>query len=261
MLKKRIIPKLQLGIRKSYRGPQPVLVVTNQFSNRRAIGDPISQAKIYEAQMADELVLLDLERNAESWPILLKTLRKISESLATPLTVGGGVKDFEQVQELLDRGADKIMINSSAVSEPNLISRVADKYGNQCIVVSVDIKYTDNGEYTVWTEGGKKTTGKDAIRWAKEVVQRGAGELLITDIEQDGSGRGLNLELIKRVKEAVTVPVIASGGCGLARHFVEGYEAGADAIAAGTFFCQRDQNPMQCRSQLTNSGINIRISH
>ena len=125
MLKQRLIPKLQLDIRQSFRGVQPVLVVTNQFDNRRAIGDPLSQAKIYEAQLADELILVDLVRSQDSWPILLRTLEMMSEALATPLAVGGGVRNFEQVQALLDRGADKIVINSGALYEPKLINKIS----------------------------------------------------------------------------------------------------------------------------------------
>ena len=261
MLKQRIIPKLQMGIRQGFRGLQPVLVVTNQFENRRAIGDPLSQAKIYEAQLADELILVDLERSEESWPILLRTLESISEALATPLAVGGGVRNFEQVQALLDRGADKIVINSGVIDDPKLINKISNAYGRQCVVVGIDIRTTRDREYSVWANGGRKRARKNAIDWAKEAVDRGAGEVLITDIEQDGTGKGLNLGLTRELKENLSVPLITSGGCGLAKHFVEGYQAGANAVAAGTFFCQRDQNPMQCRSQLINSGIKIRISH
>ena len=238
----------------------------NQFSllptnsKRRAIGDPLSQAKIYEAQMADELILIDLERSEESWLMLLKTIESISEALATPLTVGGGVKNFEQVQNLLDRGADKIMINSTAIDKPDLISRIAGTYGSQCVVVGMDIRSQKDEKYRVWGDGGNKESKKNALDWAKEIVERGAGEVLITDIDRDGTGKGLNLALISELKASVSIPLIASGGCGLAQHFVEGFRAGASAVAAGTFFCQRDQNPIQCRSQLINSGINIRIT-
>ena len=140
MLKKRLIPKLQFSIKPSYRGPKPVLVITRQFDSKRAIGDPVSQAKIYEAQLADELVLVDLEGTSDSWPILLDTLSIMSESLATPLAVGGGITSFEQVQQLLDRGADKVVLNSGAVKNPQLIDRVANSYGSQCVVISIDIR-------------------------------------------------------------------------------------------------------------------------
>lgn len=259
MLKRRLIPKLQLGLRRSSRGAQPVLVVTRQFGSRRAIGDPLSQAKIYEAQLADELILVDLERTPESWPVLLDTLEVIAEALATPLAVGGGVHSFEQVQALLDRGADKVVLNTAALVQPQLIDRVAAAYGAQCVVLSLDARPQPEGGWRVWAEGGRVDAGREALQWAREAVDRGAGEVMVTAIERDGTGEGLDLPLTAALAEALAVPVIASGGCGLAQHFVEGYEAGAAAVAAGTFFCQRDQNPMQCRSHIRNAGLPIRL--
>jgi len=259
MLKCRLIPKLQLGLRQSFRGAQPVLVVTRQFGSRRAIGDPLSQAKIYEAQLADELILVDLERTQESWPVLLNTLEAVGEALATPLAVGGGVHSFEQVQELLDRGADKVVLNSAALEQPSLIDRVAAAYGAQCVVLSLDARSHPDGGWRVWAEGGRLDVDREALPWAREAVDRGAGEVLVTAIDRDGTGEGLDLALTAALAEALTVPVITSGGCGLAQHFVEGYQAGASAVAAGTFFCQRDQNPMQCRSHIRNAGLPIRL--
>ena len=259
MLKRRLIPKLQMGLRRSFRGSQPVLVVTRQFGSRRAIGDPLSQAKIYEAQLADELILVDLERTEESWPVLLSTVEAIAESLATPLAVGGGVSSFEQVQDLLDRGADKVVLNSAPLQHPDLIDRVAAAYGAQCVVCSLDARPHPEGGWQVWSEGGQLDSGRKVLPWALEAVERGAGEVMVTAIERDGTGDGLDLALTTALTEALSVPMIASGGCGLAQHFVEGYQAGASAVAAGTFFCQRDQNPMQCRSHIRNSDIPIRI--
>lgn len=259
MLKRRLIPRLQLGLRRSFRGAQPVLVVTRQFASRRAIGDPLSQAKIYEAQLADELILLDLERTEESWPVLLETLESVAEALATPLAVGGGVHSFEQVQALLDRGADKVVLNSAALQQPSLIDRVAAAYGAQCVVLSLDARAHPDGGWRVWAEGGRLDGEREALPWAREAAERGAGEVLVTAIERDGSGEGLDLALTAALAKTLAVPVIASGGCGLAQHFVEGYQAGAAAVAAGTFFCQRDQNPMQCRSHIRNAGLPIRL--
>ena len=259
MLKRRLIPKLQLGLRRSFRGAQPVLVVTRQFGSRRAIGDPLSQAKIYEAQLADELILVDLERTEESWPVLLETLESVADALATPFAVGGGVHSFEQVQSLLDRGADKVVINSAALEQPSLIDRVAAAYGAQCVVLSLDARLSADGGWKVWANAGRMDCERDALAWAREVADRGAGELMATAIERDGTGAGLDLALTAALSESLTVPVIASGGCGLAQHFVEGYQAGAAAVAAGTFFCQRDQNPMQCRSHIRNAGLPIRL--
>lgn len=259
MLKYRLIPKLQLGLRKSFRGDQPVLVITRQFDQRRPIGDPLSQAKIYEAQLADELVLVDLERSAESWSVLLSTLELISQELATPLAVGGGIHSLDQVQALLDRGADKVVINSSALQNPVLIDQVAGTYGAQCVVLSLDVRSDGNEGWHVWCDNAQSDTGRDALEWACEAAQRGAGEVLVTSIDRDGSGQGLDLPLIQSLVGVLSVPLIASGGCGLAQHFVDGYQAGAAAVAAGTFFTQRDQNPMQCRSQIRNAGLPIRM--
>tara|TARA_B100000674_G_scaffold455641_1_gene429572 strand:+ start:4561 stop:5346 length:786 start_codon:yes stop_codon:yes gene_type:complete len=259
MLKKRLIPKLQLGVKNSFRGQQSVLVVTRQFGSRRAIGNPLSQAKIYESQMADELILVNLERTAESWSTLLETVEELAEELATPLTVGGGVKNIEQIQALLDRGADKIILNSGAIDQPNLIDQVANAYGAQCVVVSIDVRQKDEGVWGVWAMSGKVDTNKNALDWACEATERGAGEVMITAIDRDGTGQGLDLGITSCLTKALNVPVITSGGCGLAQHFVEGYQAGASAVAAGTFFCQRDQNPMQCRSHIRNAGLPIRL--
>lgn len=261
MLKRRLIPKLQLGLRRSFRGAQPVLVVTRQFGRRRAIGDPLSQAKIYEAQLADELILVDLERTEESWPVLLETLESVAEALATPLAVGGGVHCFEQVQSLLDRGADKVVLNSSALERPSLIDRIAGAYGSQCVVLSLDARPGSGSGWSVWTDGGRLDGKRDVVQWAREAVDRGAGEVMATAIERDGTGTGLDLALTESLSQALLVPLTISGGCGLAQHFVEGYIAGAAAVAAGSFFSQRDQNPMQCRSHIYNAGICIRSSY
>ena len=258
MLKRRLIPKLQLGVQQSYRGLRPVLLVTREFASPRAIGDPISQAKIYEAQLADELILVDITRTAESWPVLLNTIEKASAQLATPLSVGGGVRSFEQVQQLLDRGADKIVLNSGAIDTPELIDQISSTYGSQCVVLSIDVGYKIDKDWSVITEGGTKESQLSAMSWACEAVNRGAGEILLTSIMHDGKGQGLDLELIKSMTAVLRVPIIASGGCGLAQHFVDGYYAGASAVASGTYFCLRDQNPMQCRSHIHNSGIPIR---
>ncbi|MDA9740464.1 HisA/HisF-related TIM barrel protein, partial [Synechococcus sp. AH-736-M20] len=257
--KRRLIPKLQLGLRRSFRGAQPVLVITRQFGSRRAIGNPLSQAKIYEAQLADELILVDLERTEESWPVLLETLESVAEDLATPLAVGGGVKGFEQVQALLDRGADKVVLNSAALEQPSLIDRVAATYGAQCVVLSLDARPSVDGGWRVWAGAGRVDGERNALEWAREASNRGAGEVMVTAIERDGTGEGLDLDLTAALSELLAVPVITSGGCGLAQHFVEGYQAGASAVASGTYFCQRDQNPMQCRSHIRNAGLPIRL--
>ncbi len=259
MLKKRLIPKLQLALRKSFRGPQPVLVVTRQFDSRIAIGDPLSQAKIYEAQLVDELVLLDLERTEDSWLVLLDTVERMSQELATPLSVGGGLQNIDQVQALLDRGADKVVLNTVALSSPELISHVASAYGQQCVVISIDVKKTMELDWQVYLDCGRISSPYSVTDWARKAVDFGAGEIMVTSISRDGTGAGLELDLISELSSVITAPLIAAGGCGLAQHFVEGYQAGASAVSAGSFFAQRDQNPMQCRSHIRNAGIPIRL--
>ncbi len=259
MLKKRLIPKLLFKVKESFSGKKPLLVTTKEFNSIKPTGDPISQAKIFESQLADELVFLNIDRNKDSWLIFLETINEIANSLTTPLAVGGGIKDFEQVQQLLDRGADKIIINTAAIDKPDLIEEIAASYGSQCVVLSIDVRQNNNLQYIAWSECGKKNSHIDALDWAAEAINRGAGEILLTSIERDGSGLGLDNNLIRNFSDNLNVPIIASGGCGLSSHFVEGYESGASAVSAGTFFFQRDQNPMQCRSHIYNSGINIRI--
>lgn len=259
MLKKRLIPKLQMSLRSSTRGIKPVLVVSRQFNNYRPIGDPMSQSKIYESQLVDELIFVDLVRSSDSWPVLLRTVELMSSCLATPLSVGGGVDSFDKVQHLLDRGADKVILNSHALRQPDLIENVSGAYGSQCLILSVDVKKNNDQRYTVWSDGGTVNTGFDPVEWALQGCERGAGEVMLTSIDHDGMSAGLDTPLISKLCSYVDVPVIASGGCGVSKHFVEGYKAGASAVSAGSFFCQRDQNPMQCRSHIRNAGIPIRI--
>ena len=260
MLKKRIIPKLQMGIKASFRGAKPILVVTKQFGEQQPIGDPLSQAKIFEAQLADELVLVDLVRTNESWKLLLDTVESMADALATPLSVGGGLHSYRQVQELLDKGADKVIINSAAYENPNIISLVANNYGAQCLIASIDVRQDLPGNWSMWSDSGEVQTERGIYEWCNELEKRGAGEILVTSINNDGLGEGLDLGLIDIISKKSQLPIIASGGCGLAQHFVEGYKAGAAAVAAGTYFCRRDQNIMQCRSHIRNAGIDIRTN-
>lgn len=259
MLKRRLIPKLQLSLKNSFRGPKPVLVLTQQFSNIRPIGDPVSQSKIYESQLVDELILVDLVRTEDSWPLLLDTVKEMSSALATPLAVGGGLSSFDQVQQLLDRGADKVILNSAPISSPEIIDQVSSRYGSQCVVVSIDVRSVSDSTWSVFGDSGTSPADLNPLDWAHESANRGAGEIMLTSIDHDGMCNGLVIPLISALAKNLRVPLIASGGCGLAEHFVEGYQAGAAAVAAGTFFCHRDQNPMQCRSHIRNAGLPIRV--
>ncbi|HVP06880.1 MAG TPA: imidazole glycerol phosphate synthase cyclase subunit [Candidatus Acidoferrum sp.] len=260
MLKRRLIPKLQLRAAQFGGRRRMVLVTTSRFEQSFEIGDPVSQARIYEAQAADELILLDLDASRENREPIAELLRTIAAELFMPLTVGGGVRSIEDFRRLLSHGADKVSINSAAVEVPSLITEASAKFGSQCVVLSIDYRKDVSGRYTVWTRGGHNQTWLDPVRWALEGERLGAGEILLTSIDRDGTRTGLDCELTRAVAAAVTIPVITSGGCGLAQHFVEGFKQGsADAVSAGTYFSFKDENPMQTRSQIKNAGIPIRM--
>jgi len=236
-----------------------VLVITRQFNEVIEIGDPVSQAKIYEAQAADELIFINIDRHQKDIENLAKIIHKISEEIFMPVTVGGGVTSEEHFRILLQNGADKISINTIAVRDPSFISLTSRKYGAQCVVVSIDYKKENDG-YRVYANCGQQKTELDPVMWAIEAEKLGAGEILLSNIDHDGMRQGLNLEMTRKVAEAVSIPVITSGGCGLASHFSDGFLKGkADAVAAGSFFAHRDQNFMQTRSQIRNAGVIIRV--
>jgi len=262
MLKRRLIPKLQIRTLKLGDRLRPVLVTTYQFGKYIEIGDPVSQARIYEAQAADELVILDLDASSDSRETLVDVVRKAAEVIFMPFTVGGGVRTVDDFVALLSNGADKVSINTAAVETPDLIDKAASVLGSQCVVLSIDYRRDDTDGYGVWTRGGTVRTGLDPVEWAKEGERRGAGEILLTSIDADGTRTGLDVGMTRRVVDAVSVPVITSGGCGLAAHFVEGYvRGGADAVSAGTYFCFKDENTMQVRSHIKNAGVPIRLHH
>jgi cyclase len=260
MLYKRLIPKLQMRASKTLKGQRMVLVTTVGFSGTLEIGDPVSQAKIYQAQAADELVFLDLDASSQNRDTLLDVVRRAAEEIFMPFTVGGGVRTLAEFRTLLVNGADKVSVNTGAVDRPELIDEGAGAFGAQCVVLSIDFRRQPGGGYRVFAQGGRRDTGRDLVAWAVEGERRGAGEILLTSIDRDGSRTGLEIDAIRQVADAVSIPVIASGGCGLARHFAEGFlEGRAHAVAAGTFFSFKDQNPMQTRAHIKNAGISIRM--
>lgn len=260
MLKRRLIPKLQMKASNFGARDKMVLVTTKQFGEYIEIGDPVSQAKIYESQAADELIFLDLDASTDKRKTLVDVVKKASEEIFMPFTVGGGVSSIEDFRTLLSNGADKVCINTAAVETPELINKASEVFGSQCVVLSIDFRRGSDGNYFVWARGGKVKTSLDPIEWAMEGERLGAGEILLTSIDRDGTRGGLDIELTRKVVESVSIPVITSGGCGLASHFVEGFVDGkADAVSAGTYFCFKDENPMQARSQIKNAGIPIRI--
>jgi cyclase len=256
MLKRRLIPKLLVRTVESGAGQRrQTLVTTRAFVPAKVVGSPVSQAKIYEAQLADELVILRIDPDMQ----LLETIGRLAAETFMPLTVGGGVVFADDFHLLLSKGADKVAINSAAVRRPNLIGEAARRFGGQCVVVSIDVRAGLCGT-EVCIDRGTTRTGIDPVEWAREAADRGAGEILVCDIDRDGSGEGLNHQLGQRIARAVDVPIILSGGCGRAEHLVDGFvEGSADAVAAGTYFCLRDQNPLQARSHVANAGIPIRM--
>ncbi len=260
MLNRRIIPKLLLKEIPFGSSTRKVLVTTVQFSKSIPVGDPVSQARVYESQLADELVFLDLDLSVESDDRVLKILRGVAEQVFLPLTAGGGVRTVEGARRLLQNGADKVSLNSAALEDPSLISRLADTFGSQAVVLSVDYRVHADGRRRVYRRNGSVDSGKDPLDWVLEAQRLGAGEILLTSIEHDGMRQGLDLAFADEVAKSTSIPVIVSGGCGRAEHFVEGFTQGsADAIAAGTFFCFKDENPMQARSRIKNAGLPIRL--
>lgn len=261
MLKKRLIPKLLIQNRTIGSSKRPVLVTTVGFERSINVGDPVSQAKIYEAQLADELLVLNIDNTpVDQNNTLLELIKRLAAETFMPLTVGGGVRTVRDFDSLLNCGADKVSINSEAINHPSLITDAAQRFGNQCVVVSIDFRTDASGNAFVMTDHAQKSTSMLVSDWAEEVASLGAGEILLTDADRDGSGLGLNCSVAHQVSALVSVPVIISGGCGVAEHFVRGFiDGGAEGVAAGTFFCFRDQNPMQTRSHIRNSGICIRM--
>lgn len=257
MAKKRLIPKLLLQ-KGGYKNSQNVVVRTKSFSNPTQIGDVVSQSKIFQDQIADELIILKIDDKIY-FDELKDIANKIADEIFMPLTIGGGIDSINKIKQLLSNGADKIAINTHAFENPNLIREASQSFGSSTIVVSVDYKISHSGEAEVFVQNGKKNTGVNLLDWVVEVEALGAGEILICSIDNDGSLNGLDLFHSNRVQKLVNIPVVISGGCGLSKHFTEGFfKTDVSGISAGTFFALQDQNLIQTRSQILNSGINIR---
>ncbi len=257
MLKKRLIPKLL--ITKDEQN-NPIVVTTVGFSKRLIVGDPVSQAKIYQHQMVDELVFLNIDDdNKLSIAELAELANEVSEEIFMPVTFGGGIKSKNDVQLLLKNGADKISINSNAILNPEFITELSTIYGSQCVVVSIDYVQDETGMNYVHCKAQNYLKKIPLLEWVVEVQRLGAGEIILTSVENDGAKCGIDIKTLQEVTSAVNIPVIVSGGCGLAKHFIEALREGnADAVSAGTYFAFKDENPMQCRSQIFNSGLHIR---
>ncbi len=254
MLTKRIIPCLDVKDGRVVKG--------TSFDNLRDAGDPVELAAFYYSEGADELVFLDIGATPEGRDIMVDIVERVSEQVFIPLTVGGGLRDIGDIRRMLKAGADQISINTAAVQNPKLIAEGAEKFGSQCIVVAIDAKRiwgTATAKWEVYTHGGRKPTGIDAIAWAKQAVALGAGELLLTSWDADGQRAGYDLELTRAISEAVTVPVIASGGAGNLEHFYQALVIGkADAVLAASIFHYRIYSIRQVKDYLAQKGIPIR---
>jgi len=252
MNNKRIIPCLDVDRGRVVKGVK--------FVEIRDAGDPAECARAYNEQGADELVFLDITASSEARPILLEVVRKTAEEVFLPLTVGGGVRTLENARELLRAGADKVSLNTAAVARPELITEVAGAFGCQCVVLAVDVRRRPAGGWEVTTHGGRTPTGMDAITWIEEGQRRGAGEILLTSMDADGTQKGYDLELTRTVSTAVGIPVIASGGAGSKEHFAEvlGEKGGADAALAASLFHFGELTVPEVKRHLQSRGIPVR---
>ncbi|MBM3248317.1 MAG: imidazole glycerol phosphate synthase subunit HisF [Candidatus Omnitrophica bacterium] len=251
MLTKRIIPCLDVKEGRVVKGIK--------FLGLRDAGDPAEIARFYDKEGADEIVFLDITASHEKRPILLDVVKKTAESVFMPLTVGGGIRDLDDIRILLNSGADKVSINTSAVKSPNLIKESSDKFGSQCIVVAIDAKRAKEN-WQVYINGGRTPVEKDAIEWAKEVEKLGAGEILLTSMDYDGTKDGYDLELTKKISQAVNIPIIASGGAGKFEHFAQVLtESGADAALAASVFHYKELSIKQVKEYLAEKGIKVRL--
>jgi len=253
MLAKRIIPCLDVTGGRVVKGVN--------FVELRDAGDPVEIAARYNEQGADELTFLDITATSDGRDLILPIIEAVASQVFIPLTVGGGVRTVEDVRRLLNAGADKVSFNSAAVANPQVIHDASQKYGAQCIVVAIDAKRRTAGEpgWDVYTHGGRKNTGLDAVEWAREMVARGAGEILLTSMDRDGTKSGFDLELTRQVSDAVSVPVIASGGVGALQHLSDGIRiGGADAVLAASIFHYGEFTVGEAKALLARDGIPVR---
>ena len=253
MLAKRIIPCLDVREGKVVKGVN--------FVGIREVGDPVECAMEYDRQGADEITFLDINASHEGRGTMLEVVRETARHVFVPLTVGGGIRDLEDYRALLRAGADKVSANSAAVRTPQLIRDAADKFGSQCVVVAIDARRHDDGTFHVVINGGRVDTGLDAVQWARQMYEYGAGEILLTSMDTDGTREGFDIELLNRICAVVDIPVIASGGCGKLEHFSQVFEqTGADAALAASLFHFRELTVGQVKEHLAQKGIPVRLS-
>jgi cyclase len=257
MLAKRIIPCLDVTDGRVVKGVN--------FLELRDAGDPVEIARRYDEQGADELTFLDITASSDNRGLILHIIEEVASQVFIPLTVGGGVREVEDVRRLLNAGADKVSINTSAVLNPQLVADASGRFGSQCIVVAIDAKEvgvdaSGNPRWEVFTHGGRKPTGIDAVEWARKMVDLGAGELLVTSMDRDGTKIGFNLGLNKAISDAVNVPIIASGGVGNLQHLVDGVKlGGADAVLAASIFHYGEFTVRQAKEYMRDHGIEVRL--
>ncbi|HEX7464996.1 MAG TPA: imidazole glycerol phosphate synthase subunit HisF [Usitatibacter sp.] len=251
-LAKRIIPCLDVHAGRVVKGVN--------FVALRDAGDPVETARTYDAAGADEIAFLDITASSDARDTIIDVIERVADEVFIPLTVGGGVRSVEDVRRLLNAGADKVSINTAAVDDPDLVTRAASRFGAQAIVVAIDARAAGAGRWEVFTHGGRKARGLDVVEWAREMARRGAGEILLTSMDRDGTKAGFDLELTRSVSEAVTVPVIASGGVGTLEHLALGIEQGrADAVLAASVFHFGEITIAQAKQFLAARGIEMRL--
>ncbi len=248
---KRIIPCLDVDNGRVVKG-------TN-FIELKDAGDPVEVARRYNEEGADEITFLDIGASHENRQTIVDVVKKVAKEVFIPLTVGGGIRQLDDIYKLLDVGCDKISLNSSAVANPSLIDQSSKRFGTQCIVVAIDVKKMPDGSYNVFVNGGRKDTKLDAVKWAKEVYDRGAGEILLTAMDKDGTKSGFELNITKAIADSVDIPIIASGGAGTMGHFKDVFEIGADAALAASIFHYKQVDIMQLKNYLQKQNINMRI--
>lgn len=251
-LAKRIIPCLDVTAGRVVKGIN--------FKELRDAGDPVEIARRYDAQGADEITFLDITASSDERDLILPIIEAVASQVFIPLTVGGGVRVVEDIRRLLNAGADKVSMNTSAVSNPQLVADAAKKYGSQCIVVAVDAKQTAPGVWQVYTHGGRNATGFDVVEWARKLEQLGAGEILLTSMNKDGTKSGFDLALTRAVSDAVTIPVIASGGVGSLQDLADGIQLGhADAVLAASIFHYGQHTIKEAKEYMAQRGIPMRL--
>lgn len=253
MFTKRIIPCLDVNNGRVVKGVN--------FVDLKDAGDPVEIAAAYDKSGADELVFLDITASSDARDTVVELVRKVAEKVFIPFTVGGGIRTVDDFKAVLREGADKVSVNSAAIDRPELVAEAAQKFGSQCVVVAIDAKRRPDGGWNIYKHGGRIDTGIDAVAWAKKMDQLGAGEILLTSMDGDGTKAGYDIELTRAIADAVSIPVIASGGAGTMEHFYEALtEGGADAALAASLFHYKEMEIKDLKAYLRDKGVSVRMS-